>query len=44
MRVIAILGAAVSFALFVLACPLHDPVPVEPDYPPLNHAHDAGRE
>lgn len=45
MRVIAILGAVVSFAL--AACALHHPVNVDPSYPPptpFAAPRDAGHE
>lgn len=34
--------ALVVFGYFACGCPLRDPVPVEPDYPPMG-ARDAGR-
>lgn len=40
---LAVLAFAFACAWTACGCPLHNPVPVDPDYP-VETVHDAGRE
>lgn len=42
--VVVVLAAGFALTCALEGCTLHDPVPVQPDYPPLEQSRDASAD